>query len=55
MGVALGAPAVFDDRAVEGEGVAPLNVCALEVLAPSAVAFLRSALPPTNGATLFVP
>ena len=41
---------VFDDRAVKGEGVALLNVCALEFLAPSVVAFSRSALPPTTGA-----
>ena len=36
---------VLNDRAAEGEGVAPLNVRALEVLAPSAVAFSRSATP----------
>ena len=36
---------VFDDRAVEGGGrVALLNAHALEVLAPSAVAFSQSAL-----------
>ena len=40
---------VFDDRAAEGEGVAPLNVRALEVLAPSAVAFSQSAFPPMSG------
>ena len=32
------------------EGVAPLTVRAPEVLAPSAVAFSRSALPPSTGA-----
>ena len=37
---------VFDSWTAEGVGVAPLNVRALEVLALSAVAFLRSAVPP---------
>ena len=40
----LGTYLVFDDRAVEGEGVALLNAHALEVLAPSAVAFSQNAL-----------
>ena len=36
----------FDSWTVEGAGVAPLNVHALKVLAPSAVALSRSAVPP---------
>ena len=43
-------PLFFDDQAVEGEGVAPLNVRALDVLAPCVVAFSRNALPPAIGA-----
>ena len=37
---------VFDSWTAEGVGVGPLNVRALEVLAPFAVAFSRSAVPP---------
>ena len=37
---------VFDSWTIEGAGVAPVNVQALEVLAPSAVALSRSAVPP---------
>ena len=40
-----GTPVVFDSWTVEGVGVAPVEVRALEVLAPSAVAFSRSAVP----------
>ena len=41
----LGKPMVFGSQTAERGGVAPLNVRALEVLAPSAVAFSRGAAP----------
>ena len=40
-----GKPVVFDSRVAEGTSVAPVNVRALEVLTPSAVALSRSAVP----------
>ena len=42
---ACGTAVVFDSWTVDGVGVAPVNVCALGVLAPSAVAFSQSAVP----------
>ena len=41
-----GTPVIVDIWAVERVGIAPLNVSALEVIAPSPVAFSQGAVPP---------